>query len=347
MRKTISRPLHDHPFIEKTRAALAKLGVRNDASLLVAVSGGPDSLALLHTLVQLRDSAAIRRVVVAHVNHTLRTSSNDDQRIVEEYGSQWNVPIEVKHAETARIAEETRKGIEETARNIRYEFFAEVAAKHGCHFVVTAHTANDQAETVIMNMIRGAGVRGLAGIPTKRPLGNVQVIRPWLGVTRKEIDEYITLHQLSPIQDESNQTLTYQRNRVRHAVLPALEAAYPDRSPVTAIAGLASRMRELSTFLDHVTEEKLEMLRDHGGLSLAGLANLTGFPLHAVMEGWINASLTMLFKTEPTPSYRLSADEARRIEDFLTTNDMALELRRGLRLRKSGKVLRISKAVRP
>ena len=338
--------MHQHPLIEQTQAALTRLGVRNDATLLVGVSGGPDSLALLHVLVQLRDAKHVGEIVVAHVNHTLRASSDADQKIVESYSQLWNVPFEVRRADTARIATEAKKGIEETARNIRYECFAEVAAKHNCQFVVTAHSANDQAETVIMNMIRGTGVRGLAGIPNSRDLGTVHVIRPWLDVTRKEIERYIAENNLTPAHDESNEALTYQRNRVRHGVIPALEEAYPDRSPITAIAALATRMRELSVFLDHITEEKIEMLRDNGGLSLAGLANLKGFPFHTMIEAWINVSLPMLYKNVPTSSYRLSADEARRIEEFLSSDLMAIELRRGLRLRKSGKVLRLSRVER-
>jgi tRNA(Ile)-lysidine synthetase-like protein len=340
--------LHRHSLIEKTEAAFESLGVPRTAKLLIGVSGGPDSLALLHVLVQLRDAHSIGEVVVAHVNHLLRQEASDnDQAVVEQYAKVWNIPIEITRADTLAIADKTSKGIEETARNIRYDYFEKVAAQHSCDYVITAHTANDQAETVIMNMVRGAGVRGLAGIPAKRTLGSVYVIRPWLGVTREEIEKYITEHGLSPERDESNQSLTYQRNRVRHGVIPALAEAYPDRSPVTAIATLATRMRELSTLLDRLTEEKIEMLRENGGLSLAGLKNVKGFLLHAVVEAWINSNFPLLFKSAPGQSYRLSADEARRIERFLTSDAMAIELRRGLRLRKSGKILRLSRAARP
>ncbi len=106
-------------------------------------------------------------------------------------------------------------------------------------------------------------------------------------------------------------------------------------------------MRELSAFLDELTNEKIELLRENGGLSLAGVKNLKGFILHAVIEAWINESLPMLFKNAREESYRLSSDEARRIEDFLSSDAMAIEFRRGIRMRKSGKVLRLSRANHP
>ncbi len=324
-----------NPLTEKTRAALVSLGVTSGSKLLVAVSGGPDSLALAHVLQSLRGSGAFAEVSVAHVNHGIRKAAAEhEENAVRRYCEEWNVPFEVKRTHTMRIAEKEKTGIEETARKQRYEFFEELITKQGFDFVLTAHTANDQAETVLMHLVRGAGVRGLAGIPPKRKLGAAYLLRPWLGVARNEILDYLHEFQLVPMHAASNDELSYQRNRVRHKVMPVIAEAWPDRSPVRAIAGLAERMRELSTFVDKLTEEKLEGLGEGGGLSLTGLKNLRGFPLHAVLEAWITRTLG---------AYSLSARQTHRIEQWISSKSLATELHRGVRLKKAGGILRIEK----
>ena len=311
------------------------LGVTSDSKLLVAVSGGTDSLALAHVLQSLRGTGAFADVTVALMNHGIRkAAAEQEENAVRRYCEEWNVPFEVKRTHTMRIAEKEKTGIEETARKQRYEFFEELIKAHGFDFVLTAHTANDQAETVLMHLVRGAGVRGLAGIPPKRKLGAAYLLRPWLGVARNEILDYIGEHQLFPMHDASNDELSYQRNRVRHKVMPAIAEAWPDRSPVRAIAGLAERMRELSIFLDQVTEEKLEELRMDGGLSLKGLKALRGFPLHAVIETWITRTLG---------AYSLSAPQTHGIEQWISSKSLATELHGGVRLKKTGDILLIEK----
>lgn len=325
----------EHPLRARTKAALASLGVTSNAKLLVAVSGGPDSLALAHVLQSLRGSGAFADVTVAHVNHGLRKpAAEQEEEAVRSYCQEWNVPFSVKHVDTRLIAEKEKIGIEETARNQRYEFFEDFAKTNGLDFVLTAHTANDQAETVLMHLVRGTGVRGLAGIPPKRKLGASYLLRPWLDVTRDEILDYIEEFHLVPMHDTSNDELSYQRNRVRHKVMPVIAEAWPDRSPVRAIAGLAERMRELSSFLDTVTEEKLGALRVEGGLSLSGLKAIRGFPLHAVIETWI---------TRTFGAYSLSARQTHRIERWINSEFQATELPGGLRLKKDGEILRIEK----
>jgi tRNA(Ile)-lysidine synthase len=334
-----------HDLSGKTQAALESLGASVPSKILIAVSGGPDSMALLHILTSLKESGAIGELWIAHVNHGLRMdASNRDEALVRETALKLKVPIEVHHADTLAIAQLERTGIEETARKIRYEFFAELAAKQHFDFIVTAHTSNDQAETVLMNMVRGAGVAGLAGIPAKRKLkfpppfqgggqGVVMVIRPWLDVTREEIIQYIARHDLNVAHDSSNEELIYQRNRVRHLVIPALEEAYPGRDPIRAIAGLARRMSELNAFLLLVAQEKLEMLlQPDGSILLPGLRNLRGYLLHAVLHAWLRRSQI---------DYRLSDREFRSIERFIFSDANSLSLRHGMVLCKNEAALSI------
>ncbi len=326
-------PLTQKPLPEKTLDSLASLGVTSGAKLLVAVSGGPDSLALLHVMRSLLGTNTFASLAVAHVNHKLREPASDaDEDAVRKYCEAWDVPFFLKSVDTTRIAEQEKTGIEETARNLRYQFFEELTETHGFDFVLTAHTANDQAETVILNMVRGAGVRGLAGIPPKRKLAHAYILRPWLDVTKAEIVEYLRENNLVAEHDTSNDELTYQRNRVRHKVMPVLAEVWPDRSPLKALAALAGRMRELSLFLDTLAREELQQLELDGGLSLEGMMSLDGFLLHAVIEAWIHQEFG---------HYGLTSEETSRIEAWLASASSRMELRRGLSLRKDVSVLRL------
>ena len=323
-----------HPtLVQRTNMALDHLDVMRESKLLIAVSGGPDSLALLHVLRSLQSNGVFQNIAVAHVNHCLREPASDvEENAVRRYCQEWKIPFFTKRAQTAEIAEQEKTGIEETARKLRYQFFEELIQSQGFDFVLTAHTANDQAETVILNMIRGAGVRGLAGIPQKRKLGYGYIIRPWLNVTKAEIKEYLQKHNIVAEHDSSNDELTYQRNRVRHKVMPVLTDVWPDRSPIMALAALAMRMRELSYFLDQLAKEKLEFLANDGGLSLDGLRAIHGFLLHAIIETWIHREFG---------HYGLTSEEISRIEAWLDSISPRMELRRGLSLRKDGHILRL------
>ncbi len=317
----------------RTNRALESLGVTSDSKLLIAVSGGPDSLALLSVVHALRSTGSFASLAAAHVNHLLREpASNVEEAAVRKYCEAWDIPCFVKSVHTLDIAQEERTGIEETARKLRYHFFEELAEAHPFDFVLTAHTSNDQAETVVLNMIRGAGVRGLAGIPPKRKLGAAYVIRPFLDVTREEILLYLHEHKLVAEHDTSNDELTYQRNRVRHQVMPVLAEVWPERSPVKSLAGLASRMRELSQFIDSISRETLANLECDGGLLREILKSLNGFLLHGVIEMWIHREFG---------HYGLTSDESARIKAWLDGNSPRMELRRGLSLRNDGPVVRL------
>ena len=312
---------------------LEAFGIENDSRLLIAVSGGPDSIALAHAALQLFREGHAAEVAIAHVNHRLRGKESDrDEKAVKEFCRDWNVNLYTKQFDTLAVAEENKTGIEETARKLRYGFFEDLISKFGFHFVLTAHTANDQAETVILNMMRGAGVRGLAGIPPKRKLGNGYVIRPWLNVTRNEITEYLFQNQLEAEHDTTNEELTFRRNQVRHKVIPALDKIWPDRSSAIVLSSLAARMRELSHFVDEATRDKLDHYALDGGLALEGVKSIDGFLFHALMEAWVQSEFG---------HYGLTSEESSRIEQWLNASSPRMELRRGLSLRKDGDVLRL------
>ena len=333
--------LHTHPLWERTRLALAELGIGPTSNLLIGVSGGPDSMALLHILLNLKELGAIAGVTIAHLNHLLRPSESEkDETLVRDFARDWHLPIKVKRIRTKAIAARKKTGIEETARNIRYKFFEGLLMEGIFDCVITAHTANDQAETVIMNVVRGTGVRGLSGIPPKRKLGSCFVIRPWLDVAREDILEYIAEHSIEVAHDSSNDEMTYQRNRVRHSVIPALKEIYPGRSPIKSLAQLAGRMRDIEAFLNEWTKKQLSVLRNDNGLLLSALEKIHSYPFYTILEEWINTT-PISTKAGKFGIYRLTAAETRRIEQFIASDHIVLGLRRALRLRKDSGLLRI------
>jgi len=322
-------------LIEKTRKTLAGFGVPRFAKILIAVSGGPDSMALLHALVQLRDSGYTGEITIAHINHRLRPAADSEERMVRRIAGEWHVPIEVKTVWTKEYALHRGKSVEETARDIRYRFFREVALRKSIKYVLTAHTANDQAESVIMNLVRGAGIRGLAGIPVSRVGAGGRILRPWLSIMRDEIEEYIAVNHIPIVRDKSNDDLRFQRNRVRHIVIPALEEAYEDRSPVESINAMARRMHELDKVLRGIFREKFNvLLRPDNTLDLDGISGFRGLALNSIIEMWLHRWRI---------HYRLSDNETSAIAHFLKTDRPRIQLRSGIVLVKEGHTLTLER----
>ena len=256
-------------------------GGHSAAKVVVAVSGGADSMALLHLLVRVR-AAWNLDLVVAHLDHNIRPESGDDASFVGEMARRWNLPFE-----TGRLPAETltqEGNLEATARRLRYQFLAQVAVDQqveGCAVeVAVAHTANDQAETVLMNLIRGSGVHGLAGMRAVRPLllqnqsaPGVRVVRPLLDVSRSEVLQYLEEHDICWREDPSNQDRTFVRNRVRHELLPILEEINP--GVVASLCRTASVMRGEVQRTEHYSQRALDATR------LGGAMGEASAPTHA------------------------------------------------------------------
>lgn len=195
--------------------------------LAVGVSGGPDSLVLLHLLTRLRAELELD-LRVAHLHHGLRPAADEDAEFVAEIAKAWDVPCTVERADVAAIAKEQRLSVEEAGRLARYAFFARLAPA-----AAVAHNADDQAETVLMHLLRGSGLAGLRGMLPKASnqwsVNSEQVIvRPLLGTTRAEIEAYAAAHDLKPRIDPTNADTTFFRNRLRHELLPFLETYNPN-----------------------------------------------------------------------------------------------------------------------
>ncbi|MGV3723839.1 MAG: tRNA lysidine(34) synthetase TilS [Actinomycetota bacterium] len=219
--------------------------------ILVAVSGGVDSLALLHALASLRSELGVE-VSAAHVHHGMRGEAADaDVVFLSEQCRAWGVPLAVAYADVPALAAERRISVEEAGRDARHAAFEELAKEHGCGKVATAHHADDQAETVLLNLFRGAGIDGLAGMPERRPLsaapGAPELIRPLLRVSRADLEAYCADHGLEPRFDVTNTDLAYRRNRVRRQLLPLLEEYDP--AIVRHLIRLADQARDEQALL--------------------------------------------------------------------------------------------------
>ena len=204
-----------------TRERLIKAGAR----VLIGVSGGADSVTLAHVMAGLRQELRLWLGIV-HVNHGLRPEAPDDAACVRALGAQLALPVTVFERDVAAEIKQAGWSLEDGARRIRYRAFLEAAGEMRATHVALAHTADDQAETVLMRLMRGAGLSGLSAIPISRALGQAQVIRPLLGVWRREVLAYARAHHLSFRHDATNDDPRFVRNRIRHHLLPLLEREY-------------------------------------------------------------------------------------------------------------------------
>ena len=193
-----------------------------DQRIVLGVSGGPDSMALLYLLYDLRADLGCD-LHIAHLDHRLRgEESKADAVYVREHAQKLDLPI-TSEAVDVRSVITSKESLESGARRVRYEFYERVMANTEADRVALGHNADDQAETVIMRLLRGSGARGLGGIP---PVRDSKFIRPLIEVSRTEIEDYLQTLHLTPRQDLSNLSIVYRRNKIRHELLPALEREY-------------------------------------------------------------------------------------------------------------------------
>lgn len=218
--------------------------VRPGERVLVALSGGPDSLCLLAVLTALRTELSIE-IEAVHVDHGLRPEAADEALRVQDLCAKAGIPCVVRRVRVRDHASEEGCSIQEAARELRYAACYEVAEEVGADRIAMGHTADDQAETVLMRLLRGAGPTGLAGIPPVRGM----VIRPLISVWREEVLAYCRSHDLPYIEDASNRSDKYLRNRVRHHLIPYLEKEYNPKIR-GALCRLAEVLRADEDYLD-------------------------------------------------------------------------------------------------
>ena len=213
--------------------------------LVIGISGGSDSVALTFVLRELAPASGFAIAALAHFNHRLRPTADRDERFCRALASKLALPIVVGDVDIRAYATAERLGIEEAARRARYAFLHRAAADHDAGRIAVGHTRDDQAETFLLKLIRGAGLTGLGGIYPRRGV----LVRPLLDVSRDDLRGFLTARGEDWVDDESNADVTNPRNRIRHRVIPELDAAYGGHTS-GAIARAAALAREDGSWLD-------------------------------------------------------------------------------------------------
>ncbi|MCS7207421.1 MAG: tRNA lysidine(34) synthetase TilS [Dehalococcoidia bacterium] len=244
------RPDPSDSLVRKVARSLEGAGMGGKA-LLVAVSGGPDSLALLYALHTLGERYALR-LFVGTVDHRLRPTSAQEAQVVAQHAQALGLPCQVLTADVRSYQRAHRLTLEQAAREVRYTLLAQTLRARGADALTLGHTATDQAETLLLHMARGAGLTGLRGMrvlsPLPTPVGPVQAFRPLLECHRRETEAFCQRWGLTPCVDESNRDLRFARNRVRWGVLPALRALNPQVEE--ALVRLARTAEQVLDYLD-------------------------------------------------------------------------------------------------
>ena len=218
--------------------------------ILCAVSGGRDSVCLLHYLTTIAPRRGFT-VAAAHLNHRMRPEAQRDEDFVRGLCREWNVPFYTEAVPVYKTAARWGLGVEETGRRLRYDFLLRTADAIGAAYIATAHHAQDQAETVLLNLLRGTGPEGLGGIPPVRG----RIIRPLLQTGRAEIEDYLRANGLPHVEDSTNQDTHYARNRLRRELWPQLETVNP--AVTRAIGRTAEIVRGENADLDTLAAERL------------------------------------------------------------------------------------------
>ena len=223
--------------------------------ILVGLSGGSDSVALTFLLRELAPECGFSVVAAAHFNHRLRSTADRDERFCRDLAERLRLPILVDSADVQTYAATQRLSVEDAARRIRYDFLHRVAGEVQADRIAVGHTRDDQAETVLLKLVRGAGLTGLGGIYPRRGA----VIRPVLDVSRADLQSYLYERGESWVEDETNEDLANPRNRIRRVVLPELESAYGG-DVRTAISRAAGLIRDDGQYLDELSDARYAAL---------------------------------------------------------------------------------------
>lgn len=219
--------------------------------IVIGVSGGPDSICLLHLLNNLKDTLKIT-IYVAHINHSIREVADMETKYVQDFCKKIGVECFVKKEDILSLAKKQKKGTEEVGRQVRYSFFDEVLEKTNSNKIATAHNSNDRAETVILNILRGSGISGLKGIEAIR---DQKYIRPLINTDRESIEKYCEENKLEPQIDETNKENIYTRNKVRNVVIPYIKKEF-NQNIIKTINRLSIVATEENDYLMKITKQE-------------------------------------------------------------------------------------------
>ena len=244
-------------MIEKVIETIKKYNlIENGDKIILAVSGGPDSISMLDILYKIQQNEKIDfKIVVAHVNHMIRKEATDDANYVQKICKERNIEFYLKSIDVKKIANNNKIGTEEAGRKERYKFFDELAKKTNANKIAIAHNKNDNVETVFMHILRGTGINGLKGIEAKRGM----YIRPLIECERKEIEEYCEENNLEPKIDKTNFENIYTRNKVRNIVIPYVQKEF-NQNIIETIDRLSKLVTEEEEYMEKQVENAYKNL---------------------------------------------------------------------------------------
>ena len=244
-------------------------GLESKAPILLALSGGADSRALLDILLEYCKEQGTP-LSVAHVNHMIRGKDAErDRDFCADLAKRHGIPFYLLEADVPALAKEHGHGLEEEARTVRYDFFAKIMRENSIPLLATAHNATDNAETVIFNIARGSGLKGLCGIPPTRDFDGGKIIRPLLGMSKDEILQYCEDNKLKYVTDGTNSDVTYSRNRIRNNILPELLEI--NENAIANIGRMSELVREDEIFIDGEAQYFIESLENRRAVPIERL----------------------------------------------------------------------------
>ena len=227
--------------------------IENGEKVVLAVSGGPDSICMLDILNDIKNDETIDinfEIVVAHVNHMIRKEAEEDEKYVKKYCEEKRIEFYSKSIDVQKMANNNKIGVEEAGRKVRYDFFDEILEKTNAQKIAIAHNKNDKVETVLMHILRGSGINGLKGIEAKRG----KYIRPLIECERNEIEEYCSKKNLQPRIDKTNFENEYTRNKVRNLLIPYIQKEF-NPNLINTIDRLSNLVVEEENYMDQQVEK--------------------------------------------------------------------------------------------
>lgn len=232
--------------------------IQEKDKVIVAVSGGPDSMCLLNLLYNFKiKNIKNYELYVAHVNHCIRKEAIEDEKYVKQYCQKREIPCYIKRVNVSKVAVNNKRGLEETGRKVRYDFFEELYTDLKANKIAIAHNNNDNAETVLMNIIRGTGIVGLNGIV---PIRNNKYIRPLIECDRTQIEEYCEINNIMPRIDITNKQNDYTRNKIRNICIPYIKEEL-NSNIINNLKRLSEIAREENYFINKIIEENYNKIK--------------------------------------------------------------------------------------
>jgi tRNA(Ile)-lysidine synthase len=315
-------------LLSKVKDTIKKYNlIQKNDKIVVGVSGGPDSVTLLHLLCSLKKEFNLK-LHVAHLDHGLRKDSSNDRLFVESLAQRLNLPFTSARVSIKELA---RKGsLEEIARNVRLGFLFKVAKDSKAQKIALGHNLDDQAETVLMRILRGTGLYGLSGILAKRDLYGYEIIRPLILTKRKEIEAYLKQRKIKARTDSTNLKDLYLRNRIRNKLLPFLEKGY-NRNIREVLSNTAE---SLAYDYDYLAKAAAKYAKGPGGkIELKRLMRL-----HPSIRRLVIRLFILKVKGD---TRRISFQHIREIEDMISNRPLnsVVDLPKGISVKKQKKAL--------